>query len=341
MRRLFAAGLWLSALLAAAPCAAGPKTDVVVLRSGDRITCEIKTLQHGYLEVDTDALGTLSVIWSDVGELTSVHHFVVEDQVGGQFVGTLRSPARGQLEVVGATTSPLDMMTVVAIRADRENLLARIDGSVQLSFNLAQANSQRQWALNADGQYSGRAWFDAVTLASSFTSQEGVEDTSRNQFNLQSGKYLPKRWFYAGVGLLQQDDELGLKLRVAGGGGVGRKVFQSNRRTLELLGGLLVTNERFQDIEGSQTNVESFLYTRYDAFRRHSPKVDVFVSFGLLPSLTESGRVRGEFQLSSSIEVIHNFFLGLVAFDSFDSKPPNAGLPNNDYGITPSLRWKF
>jgi len=118
-------------------------------------------------------------------------------------------------------------------------------------------------------------------------------------------------------------------------------VFQSNRRTLELLGGLLVTNERFQDIEGSQTNVESFLYTRYDAFRRHSPKVDVFVSFGLLPSLTESGRVRGEFQLSSSIEVIHNFFLGLVAFDSFDSRPPNAGLPNNDYGITPSLRWKF
>ena len=46
--------------LVAAPGFARPKTDVVVLDNGDRITCEIKKLQRGKLTISTDASGTIS-----------------------------------------------------------------------------------------------------------------------------------------------------------------------------------------------------------------------------------------------------------------------------------------
>ena len=340
MRSTRIAAAALSALLIAWPCAA-QKTDIVVLKSGDRITCEIKALQYGYLEVETDSLGTLSVVWSDVGELSSQHHFVVEDTLGRRFAGTLRSPARGKLEIPESGGPPLDTFDVVALWQDRETFLRRIDGSVQVSFNLARANNQRQWAFSGDGRYTGRSWFDVLSMSSTFTSQDGVPDTQRNSFNLQSGRHFSTHWMYAGVSTIQQDDELGLELRVGGGGGVGRTLVSSNRRSLEVLGGLVVTNERFEDVEGTQTNLEAFGLTRYEGFRRRSPKLDMIVTFVLLPNLTDPGRVRGEFGTSASVEVVHNFFVGLSAFDSFDTRPPDATLPKHDYGISPSFRWKF
>jgi hypothetical protein len=151
---------------------------------------------------------------------------------------------------------------------------------------------------------------------------------------------LPRRWFYSGILEIQQDEELGLELRIGFGGGLGRKLIQSNRRSFVVFGGLLLTRERFVDIE-IRTNLEGYFMTRYDGFRRRSPKVDTTISFTFLPNITDAGRVRSQLNVSTSIEIIHNFFLGLTGFDTLDSRPPDPTLPTNDYGISPSVRWKF
>jgi len=329
----------LGVLLCPAPCAAA-RTDMVRLRSGDQITVEIKELQFGYLDVETDSLGTLSVVWQDVVELTSTYRFVVEVSSGQRYVGTLSSPVPGKLQV-GAGPALLDLSAVVSIRSDRTSLFDRIDGSLEVNFNLARANSQKQWSLDSKVRYSGLRWFHVASGSSSFTSQEGSNNTSRNNFTLQSGRVLANRWYYAGLFQAQQDQELGLDRRVSAGGGIGRQLIQSNRRDLELLGGILVTTERFEDVPGTQTNMESLMLWRYESFRRRSPKLDTSVTYILLPSLTDIGRVRSEVDFSTSIEVIHNFFVGLTGFDTYDSRPPDPALPRNDYGVSPSVRWKF
>jgi len=329
----------LGVLLVASPCAAA-RTDVVVLRNGDRFTCEIKSLQYGYLEVDTDSISTLSIVWLDVAEVTSVHRFVVETSSGSRYVGSLQSPSAGTLQVGGPAGGQLDLPSVVAIRPDRENVLARIDGSLEVQFNLARANSQKQWSLGGNAQYRGLQWFHLGSISSRFTSQRGVANTSRNYLSVQSGRVLAARWYYAGLLEVQQDQELGLNLRVGAGAGLGRHLIESNRRSLLVLGGLLVTNERFEGVTG-RTNLEAYALARYGAFRRRSPKLDATIGFGLLPSLTDPGRVRGELQISLSVEVFKNFFAGLSGFDSFDSRPPESTLTKSDYGVTPSLRWKF
>jgi hypothetical protein len=51
--------VWLGALaLLASPAWARPRTDLVVLNNGERVTCEMKKLQRGKLIVKTDAFGT-------------------------------------------------------------------------------------------------------------------------------------------------------------------------------------------------------------------------------------------------------------------------------------------
>ena len=43
----------------ATPALARDKTDIVYLRNGDRVTCEIKRLERGRLEVSTNGMGTV------------------------------------------------------------------------------------------------------------------------------------------------------------------------------------------------------------------------------------------------------------------------------------------
>src|ERR1700743_967499 len=80
----------LMSLIFVAPLFARDKTDVLVMKNGDRLTCEIKGLDQGVLYVSFDyILGTSSVQWSKVAYLESNQLFVVKTADGSAYTGTL------------------------------------------------------------------------------------------------------------------------------------------------------------------------------------------------------------------------------------------------------------
>ena len=58
------------------------KTDSITLVNGDRITCEIKLLDKGRLQVSTDDLGTIYVEWDKVASVTANRTFRVVTSSG-------------------------------------------------------------------------------------------------------------------------------------------------------------------------------------------------------------------------------------------------------------------
>jgi Protein of unknown function, DUF481 len=138
----------------------------------------------------------------------------------------------------------------------------------------------------------------------------------------------------------QRDQELDLDYRGSVGGGVGRWLLHSNRRALSALGGVLLVRERYEG-ESAENEVEGLLMVQYAGYQYVGRDVDVNVTYKVLPSLSDSGRLRGELDADVSIETVKNFFVGLSGYDTFDSRPPQADLAQHDYGVTFSLRWKF
>ena len=61
MSRLIPRLLFLLLLMPVCQAVAAPKTDVVVLKNGDKITGEVKTLERGRLEFSTDSMGTVYI----------------------------------------------------------------------------------------------------------------------------------------------------------------------------------------------------------------------------------------------------------------------------------------
>ncbi len=69
--------------------------------------------------------------------------------------------------------------------------------------------------------------------------------------------------------------------------------------------------------------------------------LDLSSALEIIPSLTESGRIRGELDISLTREVIHDLFWQISFYDSYDNSPAVPGAEKNDYGVSTSIGYDF
>ena len=200
------------------PSAAADKVDVITFKNGDRITCEIKKLDRGTLKVSTDPLGTVNVHWGEVAAMASPREFEVQVSSGDQYFGVIAvggtRPGDG---VVPGTDITLDLADVIRLTPIGSTFWTRIDGSVDAGFSFAQANTETHLTANASTSYRGRQLHDGGDLfGSNVTTREDADRTFRSNFNLNGSRFFDDRWFTLGWGVVEQNDELSLDLRLLG-----------------------------------------------------------------------------------------------------------------------------
>jgi hypothetical protein len=325
------------------------KTDVLVLRNGDRITGEVKGLSRGKLDYNTDDAGRPSIEWVKVNRLTSSHYFEVEVASGAKYFGRLAEAGRDGVIVVQLDRADtLAVPSVVRINPLNAAFLQRVTAYLDLGFSYAKANEATTFNLDAEIEYRGSRYGSSIYVESYAQGQEDVATTTRNTGELQGTYYLPDRWSIVGLAQAEQNDELNLALRLTLGGGASRIFHQSNTGELAAAAGLVVTRERFQPAEDDpaaaeeeQTNLEGLLYGQWDAFRYDSPKLDFSTSLSLYPSLSTLGRVRGELAMRIKYEVFRDFNVGLKFTDTFDSDPPEETASTNDFISSVTIGWSY
>jgi hypothetical protein len=340
----------LALIVAAMPSPArAAKTDLLTLGNGDRITGEIKWLNRGKLTYSTDDAGTISIEWVKVARLTSPNSFEVETTAGAKHVGRLVAADRdGVILVGGEGLDTLSIPNVVAINSLDARFLNRVRAYLDMGLTYAKANEATTFTTEGEAAYRGDKIGTTFGFSSYAQGQESVPTTTRNSVYLRGIRFLPKRWSVVALGLTEQNDELNLELRVSGAAALGRVLVRSNSSELGVGAGLAVTRERFApgpgdapDEEETGTNLEGLLFAGWDAFRFDSPKLDFGTSLYLYPSLSTSGRVRGEATLRLKYELISDFNVGVSATDTFDSDPPEETATRNDFITTFTIGWSY
>jgi hypothetical protein len=339
LRVLPVAGLLLFAL---AGTALAQKTDVIVLVNGDRVTGEIKSYSTGRLTLDTDIASDVSIKWNKIVSVTSAKEFEVETPDGRYHYGTLApSTPPGKLDIVsGGKTLTLAFLEVVRLSPIYQTFWRRISGSLDLGFNYTQANQFVQFTFNASANVRKPAFATWATLSSFFTSQQGVPSSQRANLDFGYQKFLKERWSLVGGVGLDRNLDLGLDLRASLTAAAGRDLVQTNQTLLTTFLGL--TGDREDPVDGAPTyNLAAVLAARYSAFTYDFPKVTISGALSVIPYLTDTGRVRLEFQALAKREIIHDFYLSLSIFDSFDSRDPSTQQSKNDWGPVLSIGWTF
>lgn len=338
---LLSAGLWALPALAA-------KTDVVVLINGDRITGEVRELSYGQLTYKTDDMGTIYIEWDKIRSLTTRQILQVELLDGRRYFGMAPEAAAGESTLLleptrGGDGSPpveVPMADVVRIGTlERGSWFERLDGAASFGFSYTQATdiSQSNFSGNFGTRTYKRMW--DVALDWNTSSQSGGPSSQRASLTGTVERFLPNRYYYEGQLGFTQNDELGLDLRTQLSGTFGRYLTQRQGRELRAGAGLAVSREDRND--GSEVeSIELPLTTSFRMFRLDSPKTNVDITLTLLPSLTESGRWRGEADISARHEIIKDLFFEISLYDSYDNQPPE-GSATNDWNVVTSLGYSF
>jgi len=329
------------ALFPARHVAAG--TDVVEFVNGDRLTGEAKSLDRGRLQFDTDATGVISIKWKDVAFLKVEDSIQVEAQNGDRFFGSLRrGEDSGEIIIEteqGATTVQKDL--VIAIDQIDDAGFRNIDLSVSVGYSFTNASNVTQFNVGIDSAYRTRKRILSGDFASSISNSTGNDASQRQTLSLNYTRLRTNRWLNDGGLSFDRNDELGLNLRTSLSAGGGRFLLQSNSGYLVLKGGLKATRENNVDQPEDVNSLESYGLIAWEWFRYDSPKLDWSTSIEIIPSLTESGRVRGEFDITLSWEIVGDLSWQLDFYDSYDNSPQSDTTPRNDYGITTSLSYDF
>lgn len=265
----------------------------------------------------------------------------MENEFGEKYFGAIFLARSGLLQVIQggvmkSTSGPL----VVAITPLEATFLQRLDGSISIGFSYTKANQLAQLTSDLNVRYRTPLRTLVLDANSIVTSQEDEETTQRQDISLTYTRLFENRWFTFLTTGAQTNDELGLDLRVSLAPGAGLNLVQTNSNTLMVAAGLSGNREWSGNSDGGY-NLEAFVGAEHSLFRYDYPKTDVTTGITAFPSLTTSGRIRTEIDISASREIIPDLTLILTFYHSYDRKPADPDAHKTDYGLVTSIGWTF
>ncbi len=339
-----------SVLLVAAPLLARDKTDVLVMKNGDRMTCQIKGLNGGVLYVSFDYIdGTTSVQWSKVAHLESNQLFIVQTENGEVHTGRLNTPETpaDQPVKIQVIESPqqevvLERSQIVKMGETSDRFWQRFNGEISSGIIYSKGNQSTQYNVGSDVEYLRERWSASASLSSSLSSSTGASAATRNNLQLSASRLL--RWdnyFYAGLANFLQSSEQGINLQTTLGGGVGRYLKNTNDSSISLLGGLAWQNTAYNaniGPQGQHNILAAAIAAEVKLFK--FSKTNLNVTAILLPALSQPGRVQFNTNVSYYVKLFSNLKWNLSFYGDWDNQPPST-LSGSDYGSSSGLSWTF
>ncbi len=321
---------------------AAPKTDVVRLKNGDRVTGEIKSLLKGQLELSTDHMGTILIEWDQVDEVLSNTGQSIELTDGTRFFGTLQKPDAHSFVRINTMEGAVGVASddIIYMYPVEASFWDRLDISARVGFSWDKSSMVGKYSVGLDGKWRDPKSIARANFQTDITTQERIDDSQRTVFNLNHMRFLQNKRFRGLFGNLESNNELGIELRTVAGAGYGWIPMRSQRTLLTLMAGLAINREH--PYEGEvDAQLEAVGTLIWDYYMLSYPERNISLNFSVFPSLTDSGRYRANLDTVMKIELFKDLFFDVTAYASYDNRPVSESASHSDYGITSGLGYNF
>ncbi len=319
----------------------GAKTDIVVLRNGDRITGEIKELKFGKLKYSTDDAGTIFIEWDNIDQVYSSNNFELVTVSGTKYFGSIsfvESRILGVISPAGSIKLRLfDIATIIPIKS---GFWRKIDGNISLGFNFTKASELAQGNAELNLYYNTYNLNHKLNFTSLVTVQKDNENAIRQDALYNVTKLLDNKWFWQSGVNWQQNSELGILSRSSIYSQYGRFLLASSRMNLRLNAGMLLNSETSFENE-TKGNVEASFAVSYDFFSYNTPELTISAYYMVFPSLSINGRIRQDMSTEIKWKIVSDFTFSFKVYFNADSKPITAKAAKEDWGLVTSIGYTF
>ncbi len=328
--------------------------DQIVLKNGDRLTGTIEQSDGKTLVIKTEFAGEVTVQWPAVQEITSSQVLHINTSDGKTVAGTVTT-SDGNLAVstanAGTVTEPIASVAKLFGEAEQAayekslhpGLLEGWKGGANVGFALTRGNSETKnlaVAFTADrktlddhlGLYTNSVYAtNDAPGATPATTANSVQGGIRYDHD-----FTPRLFAYVGADF-QTDALQTLDLRSVFGGGLGLHVIQNDRTTLDLLGGINYTREKYSLLPS-----RSFAAASVGQELSHKLGMNTLLTEKLyfFPNLNDTGEYRATFNFGTVTKI--SKWLGWQnAFGDIYVTNPPLGAKQNDILLTTGLNFSF
>lgn len=339
-----------AAFLIASPLVARGKSDVIVMRNGDRITCEIKALDGETLYIKVSyILNTLSVDWSRVDHVESKQLFIVKTQDGSLYTGIIsipetpgRRPVKLEVSVTPEAKIDLVKTEVVSVEQTSLNFWERFNGQIGFGSTYSKGNQARQYSLSSQVAYPTERWQVGASYSSNLTASNGSSTSNRNEIGV-TGQRLMRwdNWYYSGQADCLQSSVQQIRLQNTLGGGVGRYIRDTNHIAFTVTAGLAWQQINYSGglvPVNSENVMAAFVSSNLSLF--YFDKTTLTVKATVLPSLSDPGRFHTSLDATYYVKLWKDLKWNLTFYGNWDNRPP-LEFSGSDYGSTTGLTWTF
>ena len=337
-------------ILGVFPAKARDKSDVIVMKNGDKITCEVKGLSSNTLYISVDyILNTLSVDWTKVDHIDSKQLFLVKTQGGKVYTGSLSMPKSVagrplQIEVVESANevATLDRNNVVSVNETSNSFVERWNGQVGVGSSYTKGNESAQYNLNSNVGYVVERWNAGASYNSNLSSSTGAAVSTRNQLTLDAQKLLRwNNWYATGLVDFMQSSVQGIQLQNTFAGGIGRNLVNRGSTYFTVYGGFGWQRINYrQSVLPTQTQqvTVGLLGTQLKLFR--FDRTTLTLNAKLLPALSQPGRLQFNLNTSYYVKLWGKLNWNFTVYGNWDNQPP-PGFASSDYGTSSGLSISF
>ena len=339
-----------AALLLSPPGALGQKNDVLYMKNGDKMTCEIKTMDAGALYVSLDYVdGTISVSWARIARVVSTRLFLVQTDDGSVYTGQISiDPIEGTDSVRVIITEEdghrvsLDKSQVAGLSSTGASFWGRLNGNIGSGVSYAKGNQTTTYNITSNVNYPRPRWSAALGINSNFSSSSGATAATRNQIQLTAGHLMRwNNWYYTGFasGLQSSEQQIGLQTNL--GGGIGRYLKKRSNVRISVAGGLVWQGTNYESSvssAGREDMLGAMLLgtVNYVKFK----KTTLNLTISAIPSITDLGRFYFNTNAAYFLKLFGQINWNVTFYGNWDTQPP-AGTSGNDYGINSGLSFTF
>jgi hypothetical protein len=286
---------------------------------------------------------TVNIQWNKIKSIETKNFFEVEVADGRVFFGSIApSDDEGMMIVKGVTIDHnLFMKYVVRIYRIKESFWDILDGYIKFGFSFTKASNIGELSLGGNAKYRTKTNLSELTLNSVITTTEKEPTSSKNDLSFAYQHNLKYEWFAAGIASVQENSELGIKLRTSLGGGIGNNFIQTQNQWLYTSAGLSINREVKTDHSEATFNVEALINAQYQLFKYDHPKANLLTYIYVYPSLNDLGRYRFNYNAQISWEIFLDFYWDLTFYFEYDNSPQTEGSSQSDYRVDTSIKFEF
>ncbi len=318
------------------------QSDSLILRNGDHLTGEIKTLDRGVFSIETDYSDEdFKIEWEGIKEIYTVTYFLITLSDGTRYNGFLRSVSPDKIAILTdeGQTVEVDPMDIVFMDDIDQGFWSQVYASVDLGLDLTRANNFKQFSMRSNLGYIAKRWQLDASYSNLFTTQDESNDIRRIDGGLTFKYFLPHDWYpLASVNFLSNTEQQ-LNLRTTGKFGMGKYIVHTNKSYWGFSLGANYNKENYSiDTIPDRESWEGFAGTELNLF--NFGDLSLLTSLIAYPSFTEKGRWRADYKFDAKYDLPMDFYIRLGITLNYDNQPA-PGSPETDYIFHTGFGWEW